>query len=87
MRNTKPFKTAVADTLAALARRGVTVRPGTVADTIETNMTTVAERLDIQPRSTWRYFDAEALADTIAAQCKPTPTRTPATSARRRCRR
>lgn len=33
-------------------------------------MPTVAERLDIQPRSAWRYFDSEALADTIAAQCK-----------------
>ncbi|MFH9968773.1 hypothetical protein ACH4PR_47100 [Streptomyces mirabilis] len=68
MRNTKRFKTAVADTLAALARRGVTARPGTVADTIEDNITTVAARLNIQAASAWRYFDAEALAATIAAQ-------------------
>ncbi|GHB85896.1 hypothetical protein GCM10010347_66060 [Streptomyces cirratus] len=38
MRNTKAFKEAVADTLAELAHRGVTVRPGTVADTIERNI-------------------------------------------------
>lgn len=31
MRNTKAFETAVADTLAELAKRGVTARPGTVA--------------------------------------------------------
>jgi hypothetical protein len=68
VRNTKKFKTAVADTLAALARHGVTVRPGTVADTIENNITTVADRLGIQVSSAWRYFDAAALADTIAEQ-------------------
>lgn len=68
VRNTKQFSTAVADTLAALARRGVTVRSGTVADTIERNITTVADRLGIQVRSAWRYFDAEALAVAIAEQ-------------------
>ncbi|MFI9325779.1 hypothetical protein ACIGXI_39195 [Kitasatospora aureofaciens] len=66
MRNTKAFKEAVAQTLAELARRGVTVRPGTVEDVIERNMSTVAERLGIQVRSAWRYFDAAGLADSIA---------------------
>ncbi|MFJ2203303.1 hypothetical protein [Streptomyces violaceusniger] len=70
MRNTKQFKTAVADTLAALARHGVTVRPGTVADTIERNVTAVATQLDIQVHSAWRYFDADSLAETIAEQYK-----------------
>ncbi|MFJ5122315.1 hypothetical protein [Kitasatospora sp. NPDC088548] len=70
MRNTKDFKEAVAGTLAELARRGVTVRPGAVADVIETNVTTVAARLGIQPRSAWRYFDAAALAESIAQQNK-----------------
>ncbi|MFD7408776.1 hypothetical protein ACFV7R_40430 [Streptomyces sp. NPDC059866] len=34
MRNTKAFKEAVAETLAELARRGVTLTPATVEDTI-----------------------------------------------------
>jgi len=68
MRNTKAFETALGDTLRELAVRGVTARPGTVADTIERNMTAVARQLGIQPRSAWRYFDAAALADTLAAQ-------------------
>ncbi|MBZ4324515.1 hypothetical protein JNW98_35025 [Streptomyces sp. SCA2-4] len=51
-----------------MARRGVTVRPGTVADVIEQNVGTVAARLGIQVRSAWRYFDAAGLADTIARQ-------------------
>lgn len=68
MRNTKAFKEAVAQTLAELARRGVTVRPGTVADVIEENVGMVAERLGIQVRSAWRYFDAAGLADSIAQQ-------------------
>jgi len=70
MRNTKAFKTALGDTLQELARRGVTVRPGTVADTIERNMTGVAQQLGTQPRSAWRYFDAAVLADTIARQVR-----------------
>ncbi|MFF2146633.1 hypothetical protein [Kitasatospora sp. NPDC058190] len=70
MRNTKAFKEAVAQPLVELARRGVTVRPGTVEDTIERNMTTVAEQLGIQVRSAWRYFDATRLADIIAQQQK-----------------
>ncbi|MFF2964846.1 hypothetical protein ACFVT1_39600 [Streptomyces sp. NPDC057963] len=66
MRNTKAFKEAVAETLAELARRGVTFAPTTVADTIEQQITTVSERLWIQARSAWRYFDASATADHLA---------------------
>ncbi|MEV3852233.1 hypothetical protein AB0J30_36445 [Streptomyces microflavus] len=66
MRKTKAFKEAVAETLAELARRGVTVAPATVADTIEQQITTVSERLGIQVRSAWRYFDASATADRLA---------------------
>ncbi|MEU4490164.1 hypothetical protein AB0H94_35730 [Streptomyces purpurascens] len=66
MRNTKAFKEAVAQTLAELARRGVTLAPVTVQDTIERQITTVAERLGIQVRSAWRYFDASVTADRLA---------------------
>ncbi|MFE5717873.1 hypothetical protein [Streptomyces erythrochromogenes] len=68
MRNTKAFKEAVAGTLAELAHHGVTVRPGTVADTVERNIRAVAERLGIQERSAWRYFDPAGLAASIAQQ-------------------
>lgn len=70
MRNTKAFKEAVAETLAELARRGVTLTPATVEDTIERNVQAVATQLGIQVRSAWRYFDAAALADTIAQSVK-----------------
>jgi hypothetical protein len=66
VRNTKAFKEAVAETLAELARRGVTLTPATVEDTIERNVQAVANQLGIQVRSAWRYFDAPALADNIA---------------------
>ncbi|MEU7340384.1 hypothetical protein [Streptomyces sp. NPDC007074] len=67
MRNTKAFKEAVATTLAELAHRGVTLAPATVEDSIETQINTVSERLRIQVRSAWRYFDASATADRLAA--------------------
>ncbi|MGW5003062.1 hypothetical protein ACWEP8_36025 [Streptomyces hydrogenans] len=66
MRNTKAFKEAVAQTLAELARLGVTLAPATVEETIEKQITTVAERLRIQVRSAWRYFDASGTADRLA---------------------
>ncbi|MFQ6147473.1 hypothetical protein ACLMNJ_31100 [Streptomyces seoulensis] len=66
MRNTKAFKEAVAQTLTELAHRGVTLAPSTVEDTIEKSISTVADRLRIQTRSAWRYFDAAALADRLA---------------------
>ncbi|MEE1736403.1 hypothetical protein PUR49_07800 [Streptomyces sp. BE147] len=66
MRNTKAFKEAVAQTLTELAHRGVTLAPTTVADTIEQQITTVSERLGIQVRSAWRYFDASLMAGRLA---------------------
>ncbi|MFF7764306.1 hypothetical protein [Streptomyces griseorubiginosus] len=66
VRNTKAFKEAVAETLAELARQGVTLTPATVEDTIERNVQAVADQLGIQVRSAWRYFDASALAESIA---------------------
>lgn len=63
VRNTTAFKEAAAQTLTELARRGVTFAPTTVEDTIEKNMTMVAERLGIQVRSAWRCFDAAAMAE------------------------
>lgn len=66
VRNTKAYKEAVAQTLAELARRGVTLAPATVEDTIERQIATVAERLGIQVRSAWRYFDASVTADRLA---------------------
>ncbi|MFF3632234.1 hypothetical protein ACFYXZ_34640, partial [Streptomyces sp. NPDC002164] len=68
MRNTKAFKEAVAQTLAELAHRGVTLAPSTVEDTIEKNINTVADRLGIQVRSAWRYFDASVTADRLVLQ-------------------
>ncbi|MET8188779.1 hypothetical protein ABZV15_23825 [Streptomyces sp. NPDC005246] len=68
VRNTKQFQNAVADTLAELARLGATARPGTVADTIEQNVTAVTTQMGIQERSAWRYFSPAGLAKTIAAQ-------------------
>jgi hypothetical protein len=66
VRNTKAFKEAVAQTLTELAHRGVTLAPATVQDTIERQITTVAQRLGIQVRSAWRYFDASVTADRLA---------------------
>lgn len=66
VRNTKAFKEAVAETLAELARRGVTLAPATVEDIIERNVQAVATQLGIQVRSAWRYFDASVLADSLA---------------------
>ncbi|MGC5041103.1 hypothetical protein ACLQ2C_36810 [Streptomyces sp. DT73] len=66
MRKTKAFQEAVAQTLTELAHQGVTLAPSTVADTIEQHVTTVSERLGIQVRSAWRYFDAKAMADRLA---------------------
>jgi hypothetical protein len=66
MRNTKAFTEAVDQTLAELARRGVTLAPATVEDTIEKNLRAAAEQLGIEVRSAWRYFDASALADSLA---------------------
>ncbi|MEU3657871.1 hypothetical protein AB0E67_35025 [Streptomyces sp. NPDC032161] len=66
VRNTKAFKEAVAQTLAELAHKGVTLAPSSVEDFIENNINTVVERLGIQVRSAWRYFDAKATADHLA---------------------
>jgi len=68
VRNTKAFREAAAETMAALARRGITVRSGTVEDIIEERVTAVAQQLRIQVRSAWTYFNAEALAEAIAKQ-------------------
>ncbi|MFF3488862.1 hypothetical protein ACFYXC_37170 [Streptomyces sp. NPDC002701] len=38
----------------------------TAQDTIERQITTIAERLGIQVRSAWRYFDAGVTADDLA---------------------
>lgn len=63
MRNTKAFKEAVAQTVAELARRGVTMDPATVADAIEQNTLRTAEQARIQVRSVWTYFDPSVFAD------------------------
>ncbi|MFI2031822.1 hypothetical protein [Streptomyces buecherae] len=66
VRNTKAFKEAVAQTLAELARHGVTLAPATVEDAIEQRITATAQQLRIQVRSAWRYFDASRMADRLA---------------------
>jgi hypothetical protein len=48
----------------------VTLAPATVEDTIEQNMNAVAQRLGIQVRSAWRYFDAAVLADRLAGSAQ-----------------
>ncbi|WP_416971577.1 hypothetical protein [Streptomyces sp. 4F14] len=70
MRNTKAFKDAVAQTLAELARRGVTIGPATVEDSVERSMRVVSNQLGIQVRSAWRYFDAATLAEGLAASLR-----------------
>ncbi|MET9520343.1 hypothetical protein [Streptomyces sp. NPDC002994] len=40
--------------------------PATVEDVIEKQISTVSERLRIQVRSAWRYFDASTTADHLA---------------------
>lgn len=67
MRNTKAFKQAVTATVEHLDRLGVTgIGPLAIADTIERNVIAVSQQLHIQVASAWRYFDAEALAQSIA---------------------
>ncbi|MFJ3213525.1 hypothetical protein [Streptomyces flaveolus] len=44
----------------------MTLAPSPVEDTIEKNVNTVAQRLRVQVRSAWRYFDAAALVDCLA---------------------
>lgn len=69
MRNTEVFRQAVADTLGHLARLGVVgIDADAVGDLIEQNMTALSTQLGIRPASSWRYFDAEALAQAIAEQ-------------------
>lgn len=38
----------------------------TVEDTVEKNINLVAGRLGTQVRSAWRYFDAAAMAESLA---------------------
>ncbi|MEV1023039.1 hypothetical protein [Streptomyces sp. NPDC050264] len=66
MRNSQAFKSAVAQTLAELARQGVTLGPAAVEDAIEERMQAIAAQLGTQVASTWRYFDAAAFADSLA---------------------
>lgn len=70
VRRSKAFKEAVGQTLAELARRGVTIAPATVEDTIEQKIRMVASHLGIQERSAWRYFDAGRLADGLAQSAR-----------------
>jgi len=71
VRNTKAFRQAVADTLEHLDQLGVSgIDAGAVGDLIEQNMTAVSMQLGIQAASSWRYFDAEALAEAIAEQAR-----------------
>lgn len=72
MRTSKALQQALSDTVEQLALLGVSgVSREALGALIERNITAVAGRLGIQPASAWRYFDAAALARSIAEQAHP----------------
>lgn len=67
MKNTKAFQTALQQTMEELDRLGVSeVGRISVGDTIERNITAVAQQLGVQVRTAWNYFDPKDFAQAIA---------------------
>ncbi|MER6917064.1 hypothetical protein ABT354_35930 [Streptomyces sp. NPDC000594] len=66
IRNTQGFKALLAQTEAELLTRSLDVVPVGVRNALAHTVTTVAERMDIQPRSALRYIDPAHVADRIA---------------------
>lgn len=67
MKNTKAFQTALQQTMDELARLGVTeVGRVSVGDTIERNITALAQQLGVQTRTAWTYFDPKDFAQAVA---------------------
>ncbi|MEU5417862.1 hypothetical protein [Streptomyces sp. NPDC020667] len=66
IRNAQAFKALAAQTEAELLTRGLDVVSVAVTNVLAHNVTMVAERLGIQPRSALRYIEPAAVADQIA---------------------
>ena len=71
IRNSKAFKALAAQTEAELLTRGLDVVSVAVHNVLAHNVTLVAERLGIQPRSALRYIEPAAVADQIAQASAP----------------
>lgn len=65
IRNTKAFKALATQTEAELLTRGLDVVSVAVTNILAHNVTMVADRLGIQPRSALRYIEPCAVADQI----------------------
>jgi hypothetical protein len=69
VKTTKAFQTALQETMAELGRLGVTeVGRVSIGDTIERNVTAVAEQLGVQVQTAWKYFNPKDFAQAIAEQ-------------------
>ncbi|MFJ9521870.1 hypothetical protein ACIRPK_26900 [Kitasatospora sp. NPDC101801] len=66
IRNSKTFQALATQTEAELLTRGLDVVPVAVTNVLAHNVTMVAQRLGIQPRSALRYIEPAAVADQIA---------------------
>ncbi|MFF3159481.1 hypothetical protein [Streptomyces sp. NPDC057910] len=66
IKNTQGFKALLAQTEAELLTRGLDVVPVGVRNVLAHAVNTVAERMDIQPRSALHYIDPSVIADQIA---------------------
>ncbi|MGW6262492.1 hypothetical protein [Streptomyces sp. NPDC055085] len=66
IRNTEDFKALLAQTEAELLTRGLDVVPVGVRNVLAHAVNTVAEQLNIQPRSAVHYIDPSVIADQIA---------------------
>ncbi|MFG2563050.1 hypothetical protein [Streptomyces sp. NPDC048496] len=71
IRNTAAFKALAAQTEAELLTRGLDVVPVAVHNVLAHAVATVADRLDIQPRSALRYIEPSTIADQIAKAGDP----------------
>lgn len=72
MKNTQGFKALLAQTEAELRTRGLDVVPVGVRNVLAHAVNTVAERMDIQPRSALRYIDP-AVMPTRSPRPVPSP--------------
>ncbi|MEV4560013.1 hypothetical protein AB0K51_23900 [Kitasatospora sp. NPDC049285] len=66
IRTSKAFKALATQTEAELLTRGLDVVSVAVTNVLAHNVTVVAQRLGIQPRSALRYIEPAAVADQIA---------------------
>ncbi|MEU9000905.1 hypothetical protein [Streptomyces sp. NPDC048551] len=71
IRNTAAFKALAAQTESELLTRGLDVVPVAVHNVLAHAVATVADRMDIQPRSALRYVEPSTIADQIAKAGDP----------------